>query len=108
MKIKTGDKVKVIAGKEKGKEGKVLQVFPKQERIVIEGINLATRHLRTRQRGQSGQKIQFPAPMHVSNVKLISAKTGTSGRVGYKLLEKDGKKQKVRVIRSKGKVEDVE
>jgi large subunit ribosomal protein L24 len=108
MKIKTGDKVKITAGKEKGKEGKVIQIFPNDDKVVIEGINLATRHLRSRQRGQAGQKIQFPAPLHVSNVQLISGKTSKSGRVGYKFLEQDNTKKKVRVIRQKGKSEDVE
>lgn len=107
MKIKTGDKVKIMAGKDKGKEGKILQVFPKMEKVVVEGLNLATRHLRG-QRGQAGQKIQFPAPIHVSNVQLVSPKSGKTGRVGYKILKTDDQKKKIRVIRSKGSVEDIE
>jgi large subunit ribosomal protein L24 len=106
MKIKTGDNVRVLAGKDKGKQGKVMQVFPKLERIVVEGVNLATRHLRGG-RGQQGQKISFPAPMHLSNVALVSDKTGKTGRVGYKFLDKDGKKKKVRVLRVKGQSEDI-
>jgi large subunit ribosomal protein L24 len=106
MKIKTGDKVRVLAGKDKGKEGKVLQVFPGLNRVVIEGVNVMTRHLRGGRSDAKGQKIQFPSPIHASNVKLIGA-SGMAGRVGYKILEKDGAKKKVRVIRSKGKVEDV-
>lgn len=106
MKIKTGDKVRVLAGKDKGKEGKVLQVFPGLNRVVIEGVNVMTRHLRSGRSDAKGQKIQFPSPIHASNVKLIGA-SGQAGRVGYKILEKDGAKSKVRVIRSKGKVEDV-
>ena len=108
MKIKTGDKVKIVAGKDKGKEGKVIQVFPKMGKVVVEGLNMATRHLRSPRAGQAGQKIQFPAPIHLSNVKLVSSKTGLVGRVGYKTLEADGKKTKIRVIRSKGKAEDAE
>lgn len=108
MKIKTGDKVRIISGKDKGKEGKVLQVFPKHMRLVVEGLNQMTRHLKGGG-GKPGQKIQFSSPLHVSNVKLISEKSGTSGRVGYKFINKEGgKKQKIRVIRKKGSAEDVE
>ena len=106
MNIKTGDKVRILAGKDKGKEGKVLQVFPGLNRLVIEGVNVMTRHLRSGRADAKGQKIQFPSPIHASNVKLIGA-SGMAGRVGYKILEKDGATTKVRVIRSKGKVEDV-
>ena len=104
MKIKTGDKVKVLAGKDRGKEGKVLQVFPKHQRVVVEGVNLMTKHLKKRG-DHAGQKIQFPSPVHISNVKLISPKSSTAGRVGYKFIDKDGAKQKIRVVRSGGKVE---
>lgn len=107
MKIKTGDKVRILSGKDKGKEGAVLQVFPVLERIVVEGINVMTRHLRGRS-DRPGQKIQFPSPLHVSNVKLISAKSGKMGRVGYKMIEKDGESKKIRVIRSRGTSEDAE
>lgn len=108
MKIKTGDLVRIIAGKDKGKQGKVLQVFPKLSRIVVEGLNLATRHLRRRRQDQAGQKITFPAPLHLSNVQLMSPKSGNSGRVGWKVIEKDNKKTKVRVIRRKKTSEDIE
>lgn len=107
MKIKTGDKVRVIAGKDKGKEGNILQVFPALERVVVEGINVMTRHLKKRGE-RAGQKIQFPSPLHVSNVQLISPKSGKAGRVGSKWIEKDGKRSKVRVLRVKGTTEDIE
>lgn len=107
MKIKTGDQVRVITGKDKGKAGKVLQVFPEMDKIVVEGLNLAKRHLRSRQRDRAGQTITFPAPLHVSNVKLISPKSGKTGRVGYKMIERDGKRVKIRVLRLKTK-EDIE
>ncbi|HBR80479.1 MAG: 50S ribosomal protein L24 [Candidatus Uhrbacteria bacterium GW2011_GWE2_45_35] len=108
MKIKTGDMVRVLAGKDKGKQGKVLQVFPKLERVVVEGLNLCVRHLRSRRRGDAGQKITFPAPLQVSNLQLISPKSGTGGRIGKKIIEKDGKKTTVRVIRRRGTSEDIE
>jgi large subunit ribosomal protein L24 len=107
MKIKTGDKVRIIAGKDKGKEGKVLQVFPKMNRVVVDGVNKLTKHLKARG-DRPGQKIQFSAPLHISNVQIISAKSGKTGRIGYKFVEKDGVKKKIRVIRSKGAIEDVE
>ncbi|MBI4435046.1 50S ribosomal protein L24 [Candidatus Uhrbacteria bacterium] len=107
MNIKTGDKVRVMAGKDKGKQGTVLQVFPKLERVVVEGVNLMTKHLR-KHASRPGQKIEFPAPIHASNLQVLSAKTGLAGRVGYKHIDKDGKRIKVRVIRSKGQVEDID
>lgn len=108
MKLKTGDKVRVIAGKDKGKEGKVLQVFPKLNRVVVEKININKRHLRSQGRGQKGQIIEFPAPIHISNLKLISEKSGQTGRVGYKVITRDNQTSKIRVLRSKGKSEDIE
>ena len=107
MKIKTGDNVRILAGKDKGKEGKILQVFPILERVVVEGVNMFTRHLRSRGE-HAGQKIQFPGAMHISNVQLVSSKGSGSGRVGYKFIDQNGVKQKIRVIRKKGKEEDVE
>ncbi|PJA45278.1 50S ribosomal protein L24 [Candidatus Uhrbacteria bacterium CG_4_9_14_3_um_filter_50_9] len=107
MKIKTGDNVRILAGKDKGKEGKVLQVFPEMNRVVVEGINMLTKHLKSRG-DRPGQKIQFAAPLHVSNLQLISTKSGKTGRVGYKVVEKDGAKKKIRVIHSKGATEDIE
>lgn len=71
--IKTGDIVKVMAGKDKGKSGKVLQVFPKLGRVVVEGIGGAKRHLRTRQSGQKGQVVEFFMPIDASNVRREDA-----------------------------------
>ena len=107
MKIKTGDKVRILTGKDKGKEGVVLQVFTELNRLVVEGINISTKHLR--RRGQTaGQQIHFPAPLHVSNVSIISSKTGKTGRVGYKFIGSGDTRKKVRVVHSKGTVEDIE
>lgn len=108
LKIKTGDLVRIIAGKDKGKQGKVLQVFPKLNRAVVEGFNLATRHLKSRRRGEAGQKITFPSPLQISNLQLVSPKSGDSGRVGWKIIEKDGQKKSIRVIRRGKKSEDIE
>ncbi len=105
MKIKTGDNVVIIAGKDKGKSGKVLQVFPAIQKVVVEGVNKAIKHLK-KNGNNPGQKIEYNSPIHVSNVK-ISGKDGT-GRVGYKYLEKDGKKKKVRVLKTKKGIEDLD
>ena len=107
MKIKTGDNVRVLTGKDKGKQGTVLQVFPGLERVVVEGVNLMTKHLR-KQANRPGQKIEFSAPMHASNVQVVSKKSGASGRIGYKRIDKEGKSVKIRVIRSKGQTQDIE
>jgi len=97
MKIKSGDTIKVLAGKDKGKTGKVLQVFPSLNRVSVEGINLNVKHLRSRQQGEKGQKIEYPAPIHISNVQLVDPKTGNPTRVGYTFVEEAGKKRKVRI-----------
>ncbi|NQV90668.1 50S ribosomal protein L24 [Candidatus Uhrbacteria bacterium] len=107
MKIKTGDKVRVLSGKDKGKQGTIIQVFPKLERVVVEGVNILIKHMR-KQGDRAGQKIEFPAPMHASNVQVVSSKSGKSGRIGYKFIDKEGKKTKIRLIRSKGQSEDIE
>lgn len=94
MKIKKGDKVKVLSGKDRGKAGKVLQVFPIHEKLSVEGINLHYKNMRPRRQGESGQRIQFPAPLAVSNLALVCPKCGKLTRVGYKKLE-SGKKLRI-------------
>lgn len=69
--VKSGDMVKVIAGASKGKTGKVIQTFPALNRVVVEGVNPAKRHLRTRRTGEKGQIIEFFMPIHASNVQLM-------------------------------------
>ncbi|MBI4139242.1 50S ribosomal protein L24 [Candidatus Uhrbacteria bacterium] len=70
--IKTGDMVKILTGKDKGKTAKVVQVFPKLNRVVVEGVNVMKRHLRTRRQGEKGQVVEFSMPIHASNVARIS------------------------------------
>ncbi len=98
MKIKTGDKVKLIAGKDKGKTGKVLQVLPEIGKASVEGVNLMTKHMRARRQGEKGQKIQFPSPIDLSNLQLICPKCNKETRLGSKYLEDEikGKKKKAR------------
>ena len=100
MFVKTGDRVKVLAGKDKGKEGTVLSALPKQNKVVVEGININKKHTRPTGMGQEGGIVEKEAPIHVSNVQLIDPKTGGSTRVGYKV--EDGKK--VRFAKKSGEV----
>ena len=105
MKIKTGDNVRVIAGREKGKTGKVVQVFPAFGKAVVEGVNKSVKHLKKRG-SQAGQRIEYNAPLHTSNLEVIG-KDG-AGRVGFKFLEQDGKHKKVRVLRKKKSTQDLD
>ncbi len=89
MKIKKGDKVEIITGKDNGKTGKVLQVFLDKKRIVIEGLNLLVKNTRPKKQGEKGQQVQFPASLDVSNVMLVCPKCNKKTRVGYKLAEKN-------------------
>ena len=97
MNIRKGDKVKIIAGKDKGKTGKVLQVFKSKNRASIEGLNLLIKHLRPRREGEQGQRIEFPAPIEISNLMLVCPKCGKATRVGYRIVkDSKGKSKKLR------------
>ena len=115
MKLKKGDKVQIITGKDrvkktkkgdktnKGNQGKVLQVLDTKEKVVVEGLNLRFKHVKPRKEGEKGQRIEFPAPINLSNVMLICPKCSKAVRVEYKLLDTDVKgKKKVRICK-KGK-----
>ena len=98
MKIHKGDTVLIISGKDRGKKGKVLRAFPRERKILVEGVNLIRKHQRPRKEGEKGQIIQLPKPIDVSNAKLICPKCGKPTRVGYKIAEK----QKFRVCKKCG------
>lgn len=83
MKIKKGDNVLVIAGKDKGKTGKVFRALPKERGILVEGVNLRKKHVKPKKEGEKGQIVQTPAVLNVSNVKIICSKCGKAARVGY-------------------------
>ncbi|MEA3463554.1 MAG: 50S ribosomal protein L24 [Patescibacteria group bacterium] len=87
MKIKKGDKVKLLTGKDKGKTGKVLQVFPSRNKASVERLNLLIKHMRPRKQGEKGQRIEFPALMDLSNMMLVCPKCNKPTRIGYKYLE---------------------
>jgi large subunit ribosomal protein L24 len=100
MNIKKGDKVKVLAGKDRDKTGKVLQVFPSRSRASVEGLNLLIKHLRPRRQGEKGQRVEFPAPMDMSNLMLVCPKCGKATRVAHKTVKSEkGKEQKYRVCK---------
>ncbi|EIT84046.1 50S ribosomal protein L24 [Fictibacillus macauensis ZFHKF-1] len=96
MHVKKGDKVQVISGKDKGKQGVILEAFPKQNRVLVEGVNIVKKHSKPSQVNPQGGIVSQEAPVHVSNVMPLDPKTNVPTRVGYK--EVDGKK--VRVAKS--------
>ena len=102
VKIKKGDTVKVIAGKDKGAKGKVIAAYPRQDKVLVEGVNRVKKHtrIRTTQRGaKTGGIVTQEAPIHISNVQVLDS-DGKPTRVGYRL---DDSGQKIRIARSTGK-----
>lgn len=85
MKIKKGDTVLIISGKDRGKTGKVLNVLPKKNKVVVEGVNLRKKNVRPKRSGEKGQIIQMTAPLNDSNVMVICGKCGKASRMGYKI-----------------------
>jgi large subunit ribosomal protein L24 len=102
LKIKKGDNVVVISGRDRGKTGEVLRVFPAEARAVVQGVNIARRHTKPRM-GEPGGILEKELPIHISNLAHIDPQSGRPTRVGYKFLE-DGRK--VRVARRSGEVID--
>ena len=98
MKIKRDDTVIVISGKNRGKTGKVKRVLPKEDRVVVEGVNIVTRHMKPRGPQQPGGINKTEAPIHVSNVMYYDAASKKGVRIGYQI--EDGKK--VRIMRPAG------
>lgn len=86
MKIKKGDTVLIISGKDRGRKAKVLATFPKVGKILVEGINLKKKHRRSRRTGEKGQIVTLPGPVDISNLKLICPKCGKATKVGYKIV----------------------
>lgn len=98
MKIKQGDKVVVIAGKDKGKEGKVIKTLKNSSKVIVEGVNIVKKHIKP-SGGEDGRIAEIEAPLHVSNVMLYDDKAKKGTRVGYEI--KDGKK--IRISKKSGK-----
>lgn len=95
MKIHKDDTVLIISGKDRGKKGKVLEAFPKEDQILVEGVNLRKKHQKPKKQGEKGQIITMPGAISSSNVKLICPKCHKPTRVGYKILDKN----KVRICK---------
>lgn len=100
LKVKKGDEVIVITGKNKGKKGKILSVLPKENKAIISGINIVKKHMKPSQNSEGGI-VQKELPIHVSNISLIDPKSGGSTRIGFKTLE-DG--SKVRIAKKSGEI----
>lgn len=100
MKIKKGDNVIVVTGKDKGKKGKVTRVFPKENRVLVENMNLKKHHQKPRKSGEKGQIISVAAPIDASNVMIADPKTGAPTRIMMKM----EKGKKVRVAKKSGTV----
>ncbi|MDM7926642.1 MAG: 50S ribosomal protein L24 [bacterium] len=101
MKVVKNDTVLVVSGNSRGKKGKILKVFPKDERVIVEGVNFIKRHTRKSQKNPQGGIVEREAPIHASNVKLICSKCNKAARVGRVVLEN---KKRVRVCRSCGEM----
>ena len=95
MRIKKGDTILVISGKDRGRKGKVLEVFPKENHLLVGGINLRKKHQKPKKQGEKGQIVHLPGAISVSNVKLVCPKCGKATRVGYKISGKN----KVRICK---------
>ena len=103
FRLRKGDDVVVISGRDKGKTGSILRVIRSEDRVIVDGINMVKRHTRPSQ-AQPGGIVDKEAPIHISNVALADPKDGSATRVGYKFLE-DGRK--VRIAKQSGEVIDV-
>ena len=99
LKVRRGDTVMVISGKEKGKRGEVERVLPRENRVVVGGVNVRTRHARPSQQNQEGL-YTFEAPIHVSNVMLVDPNSGEPTSVGYRFADSG---EKIRVSKKSGK-----
>jgi large subunit ribosomal protein L24 len=93
-KIIKGDMVVIISGKDRGKNAKVINIFPKSDKIVVEGVAIRKRHRRPRKQGQKGEVVSLPSPIHISNALLYCKNCGKGTRTGFQFLD-DGKKIRI-------------
>ena len=107
MKIKKGDTVVVLAGRDRGREGKVIVAYPDQQRVLVHGVNIIKKNKKVNFQGARGAKeggiVTQEAPIHVSNVALVDPDTKKPARAGYRIEEGDGSRAKVRISRTSGK-----
>lgn len=102
MKLRKNDNVLIFKGKYRGKTGKIVKVFPKENKVVVDGVNIVKKHTRPRRTGEKGKILEVPAPFSVANVKLICKKCKQPTRIGYKIRkskEPDQKPIKVRICK---------
>ena len=99
MKIKKNDQVQVIAGKDRGKRGTVLAVLPARDRVIVEGINIHKKHVKSKTQGKPGERIEIPASLHVSNVMVVDPGSNKPTRIGYQVTAT----QKIRIAKRTGK-----
>lgn len=97
--VKTGDTVVVLSGKDRGKQDKVLEVSPKEGKVIVEGLNMVTKHVKPRRAGEQGGIVKAEGPLYACKVQVVCPKCGKPTRIGHKILE-DGKK--VRVCKKSG------
>ena len=106
--VKTGDTVVILSGKDRGKKGKIMVAFPQEERLVVQNVNMVTRHVKPRRQGEQGGRIEKEGTIHASNVMLICPKCNAATRVGHRIevvTTKDGKQKNknIRVCKKCGK-----
>lgn len=92
MRIKKGDKVKIITGKDRGKEGEVKGVIPSAKKVIVDGLNIVKKHIKPKREGEKGQIVEISSPINISNVMLVCSKCKKATRVGYSV-EGDNKKR---------------
>lgn len=102
--VKKGDEVRIIAGNDKGRQGRVLAVFPNRERVLVEGINMRVHHDKPTQQNPQGGRIEREAPVHISNVMVIDPTTGEPTRIGRKRIEDDAGGRWVRYSKKSGEI----
>ncbi|NJL20476.1 MAG: 50S ribosomal protein L24 [Leptolyngbyaceae cyanobacterium SM1_3_5] len=103
MHVKKGDTVQVITGKDKGKVGEVVRAIPEESRVIVQGVNVKTKHIKPQQEGESGQITTIEFPIHSSNVMLYSTKQKVASRISY-TFNADGRK--VRMLKKTGEIID--
>jgi large subunit ribosomal protein L24 len=101
LKIKKNDTVRVIAGNDKGKEGRVIRVLPDKMRVVVEGVNIRKRHMRPTQARPEGAIVEREMPIHYSNVMILDG-AGNTTRINSKIVEEDGARKRVRIANTTG------
>ncbi len=104
--VKKGDQVLVIAGNDKGQRGRVLMVYPKRERVLVEGINMRTHHEKPSQENPQGGRLKREAPVHISNLMVIDPTTDEPSRIGRKRIEEEGGGRWVRYAKVSGEIID--